>query len=101
MQKAIQCFTVLLLVVYGVSFLVAEEKSSLEKSSTANTMTHFSFSVLPPRPDRLVDGGAVFTDWYSRQSCTSAKTAFANGLYPFYVRQINTGLQENKEAAPK
>jgi arylsulfatase A-like enzyme len=35
-----------------------------------------------PDVDRLSRRGVIFTDWYSRQSCTSGRAAFATGRYP-------------------
>ena len=35
-----------------------------------------------PDVDRLSRRGVIFTDWYSRQSCTSGRDAFATGRYP-------------------
>ena len=42
-----------------------------------------------PNVDRLTQDGAIFTDWYSRQSCTSGHAAFTTGQYP-----IRTGLSK-------
>ena len=42
-----------------------------------------------PNVDRLIQDGAIFTDWYSRQSCTSGHAAFTTGQYP-----IRTGLSK-------
>jgi arylsulfatase A-like enzyme len=35
-----------------------------------------------PDVDRLSRRGVIFTDWYSRQSCTSGWAAFETGRYP-------------------
>jgi arylsulfatase A-like enzyme len=35
-----------------------------------------------PDVDRLSRRGVFFTDWYSRQSCTSGRAAFETGRYP-------------------
>ena len=35
-----------------------------------------------PDVDRLSWNGVFFTDWYSRQSCTSGRAAFETGRYP-------------------
>ena len=35
-----------------------------------------------PDVDRLSRRGVIYTDWYSRQSCTSGRAAFATGRYP-------------------
>jgi arylsulfatase A-like enzyme len=37
-----------------------------------------------PKVDRMVKEGAIFTDWYSRQSCTSGHAAFITGQYPIH-----------------
>jgi arylsulfatase A-like enzyme len=35
-----------------------------------------------PSVDRLSRSGMIFTDWYSRQSCTSGRAAIVTGRYP-------------------
>ncbi len=35
-----------------------------------------------PEVDRLSRSGVIFTDWYSRRSCTSGRAAFETGRYP-------------------
>jgi arylsulfatase A-like enzyme len=35
-----------------------------------------------PRVDRLSQSGVIYTDWFSRQSCTSGRGIFATGRYP-------------------
>jgi hypothetical protein len=38
-----------------------------------------------PDVDRLSRRGVIFTDWYSRQSCTSGRAAIETGRYPARV----------------
>ena len=35
-----------------------------------------------PSVDRMSRSGMIFTDWYSRQSCTSGRAAIVTGRYP-------------------
>src|SRR5437660_4908305 len=35
-----------------------------------------------PNIDRIANEGAMFTDYYAMQSCTSARNAFFIGMYP-------------------
>jgi hypothetical protein len=37
-----------------------------------------------PNVDRLAREGVIFTDWYSRQSCTSGRATFITGQYPIH-----------------
>ena len=36
-----------------------------------------------PNIDRIANEGAMFTDWYSQQSCTAGRAAFILGQHPF------------------
>jgi arylsulfatase A-like enzyme len=47
-----------------------------------------------PQVDRLAKDGAIITDWYSRQSCTSGNAAFTTGQY-----HIRTGLGKEKNVS--
>jgi arylsulfatase A-like enzyme len=43
-----------------------------------------------PDVDRLSRRGVIFTDWYSRQSCTSGRAAFETGRYPARIGLTKT-----------
>jgi arylsulfatase A-like enzyme len=43
-----------------------------------------------PDVDRLSRRGVFFTDWYSRQSCTSGRAAFETGRYPARIGLTKT-----------
>ena len=49
-----------------------------------------------PDVDRLSRSGWIFTDWYSRQSCTSGRAAFETGRYPARVGLTRTWLNDPK-----
>ena len=49
-----------------------------------------------PNVDRLSRRGVIFTDWYSRQSCTSGRAAFETGRYPARAGLTKTGMNDSK-----
>jgi arylsulfatase A-like enzyme len=49
-----------------------------------------------PEVDRLSRRGVIFTDWYSRQSCTSGRAAFETGRYPARAGLTKTGMSDSK-----
>jgi hypothetical protein len=51
----------------------AKQSSQIQLSSVSGEL---------PKTDRLSSSGIIFTDWYSRQSCTSGRSAIAAGRYP-------------------
>jgi arylsulfatase A-like enzyme len=49
-----------------------------------------------PDVDRLSRRGVFFTDWYSRQSCTSGRAAFETGRYPARAGLGKMGMDDAK-----
>ncbi|MGD0383347.1 MAG: sulfatase-like hydrolase/transferase [Thermoguttaceae bacterium] len=47
-----------------------------------------------PSVDRLSRSGMIFTDWYSRQSCTSGRAAIVTGRYPVRAGLTKVGLAD-------
>jgi len=45
-----------------------------------------------PNIDRIGKEGAVFTDWYSQQSCTAGRAAFILGQHPFRTGLLTIGM---------
>ncbi len=50
-----------------------------------------------PNIDRLANEGALFTDYYSQQSCTAGRAAFITGQSPFRVGLLKVGLPGAKQ----
>ena len=52
-----------------------------------------------PNIDRIANEGAMFTDWYSQQSCTAGRAAFILGQHPFRTGLLTIGMPgANKES---
>jgi arylsulfatase A-like enzyme len=45
-----------------------------------------------PNIDRIAKEGALFTDWYSEQSCTAGRAAFITGQSPVRTGMTKVGL---------
>lgn len=45
-----------------------------------------------PNIDRIANEGALFTDYYSQNSCTAGRSAFITGQNPFRVGLLKVGL---------
>jgi arylsulfatase len=45
-----------------------------------------------PNIDRIATEGAMFTDWYSQQSCTAGRAAFILGQHPFRTGLLTIGM---------
>jgi arylsulfatase len=45
-----------------------------------------------PNIDRIAKEGALFTDYYSQQSCTAGRASFITGQHPFRVGLLKVGL---------
>jgi arylsulfatase A-like enzyme len=45
-----------------------------------------------PNIDRIGKEGAVFTDWYSQQSCTAGRASFITGQHPFRTGLLTIGM---------
>lgn len=50
-----------------------------------------------PNIDRIGKEGAVFTDWYSQQSCTARRAAFILGQHPFRTGLLTIGMPGAKQ----
>ena len=50
-----------------------------------------------PNIDRLADEGALFTDYYSQQSCTAGRAAFITGQHPFRTGLLTIGMPGDKQ----
>ncbi len=50
-----------------------------------------------PNIDRLAKEGALFTDYYSQNSCTAGRAAFITGQSPFRVGLLKVGLPGAKQ----
>jgi len=48
-----------------------------------------------PNIDRIGQEGAVFTDYYAMQSCTSGRNMFLTGMYPLRTGMIPPQLPGN------
>ena len=48
-----------------------------------------------PNIDRIGQEGAVFTDYYAMQSCTSGRNVFFTGMYPLRTGMIPPQLPGN------
>jgi hypothetical protein len=63
-----------------------------DRGETAMQSSHFQANPLSgelPKVDRLSSSGFIYTDWYSRQSCTSGRGAIAAGRYPLRAGLAN------------
>jgi arylsulfatase A-like enzyme len=45
----------------------------------------------------LADEGAMFTDWYSQQSCTAGRAAFILGQHPFRTGLLTIGMPGSEQ----
>jgi arylsulfatase A-like enzyme len=45
-----------------------------------------------PNIDRIAREGALFTDYYSQQSCTAGRASFITGQHPFRVGLLKVGM---------
>lgn len=50
-----------------------------------------------PNLDKLAAEGAMFTDWYSQQSCTAGRAAFVLGQHPFRTGLLTIGMPGAKQ----
>jgi arylsulfatase A-like enzyme len=50
-----------------------------------------------PNIDRIANEGALFTDYYARQSCTAGRAAFILGQTPFRTGLLNVGMPAAKQ----
>jgi arylsulfatase len=50
-----------------------------------------------PNIDRIANEGAIFTDYYSEQSCTAGRSSFITGQLPFRVGLTKVGMPGSKQ----
>jgi arylsulfatase A-like enzyme len=50
-----------------------------------------------PNIDRIAKDGALFTDYYSQQSCTPGRASFITGQHPFRTGLLKVGLPGAKQ----
>ena len=50
-----------------------------------------------PNIDRIANEGAMFTDWYSQQSCTAGRAAFILGQHPFRTGLLTIGIPGSEQ----
>ena len=50
-----------------------------------------------PNIDRIVNEGAIFTDYYGEQSCTAGRAAFITGQIPFRTGLTKVGMPAAKQ----
>jgi len=50
-----------------------------------------------PNIDRIANEGAMFTDWYSQQSCTAGRAAFILGQHPFRTGLLTIGMPGSEQ----
>ncbi|WP_115461464.1 arylsulfatase [Winogradskyella aurantiaca] len=50
-----------------------------------------------PNIDRIAKEGAMYTDWYSQQSCTAGRAAFILGQHPFRTGLLTIGMPGAKQ----
>src|SRR5260370_16127121 len=54
-----------------------------------------------PNIDRVAGEGALFTDWYGKQSCTAGRAAFITGQSPMRTGLTKVGLPGAPEGLQK
>jgi arylsulfatase len=50
-----------------------------------------------PNLDRIANEGALFTDYYSQQTCTAGRASFITGQHPFRVGLLKVGMPGAKQ----
>lgn len=60
--------------------------------SNISKYNHGMMGYKTPNIDRLANEGAMFTDWYSQQSCTAGRAAFVTGQHPFRTGLLTIGM---------
>jgi arylsulfatase len=50
-----------------------------------------------PNLDRIAKEGALFTDYYSQQTCTAGRASFITGQHPFRVGLLKVGMPGAKQ----
>jgi len=60
--------------------------------SNISVYNHGMMGYQTPNIDRIANEGAMFTDWYSQQSCTAGRAAFILGQHPFRTGLLTIGM---------
>jgi len=53
-----------------------------------------------PNIDRIAKEGAMFTDYYSQQSCTAGRASFVTGQHPFRTGLLTIGMPGSDHGIP-
>src|SRR5262245_31806237 len=53
-----------------------------------------------PNIDRIAKEGALFTDFYSQQSCTAGRASFILGQHPFRTGLLTVGMPGSPHGIP-
>ena len=65
--------------------------------NTISAYNHGMMGYETPNIDRIANDGAMFTDWYSQQSCTAGRAAFILGQHPFRTGLLTIGMPGAKQ----
>jgi arylsulfatase A-like enzyme len=60
--------------------------------SNISAYNHGMLGYKTPNIDRLAKEGAMFTDYYTQQSCTAGRAAFILGQHPFRTGLLTIGM---------
>jgi arylsulfatase A-like enzyme len=65
--------------------------------SNISKYNHGIMGYQTPNIDRVANEGAMFTDWYSQQSCTAGRAAFILGQHPFRTGLLTIGMPGSEQ----
>jgi arylsulfatase len=89
----------LLLAMLAISFCQAQDKPNILVIwgddigwGNISKYNHGMMGYQTPNIDRIGNEGAMFTDWYSQQSCTAGRAAFILGQHPFRTGLLTIGM---------
>ena len=94
-------FKLLFLLIYcvSVSAIFAQDKPNILVIwgddigwDNISAYNHGMMGYQTPNIDRIANEGAMFTDWYSQQSCTAGRAAFILGQHPFRTGLLTIGM---------
>ena len=60
--------------------------------SNISAYHHGMLGYQTPNIDRLAHEGAMFTDYYTQQSCTAGRAAFVLGQHPYRTGLLTIGM---------
>ncbi len=66
--------------------------------ANVSAYNHGMMGYKTPNIDRIAKEGAMFTDWYTQQSCTAGRAAFIPGQHPFRIGLLTIGMVEHDKA---